>query len=103
MFILSPHDISPLFVASTAKGPKEGFLYRSEVYIVEGSYEYMEDVLNACTRILEVSGQFCLVLQTPGFFKVCMPFSLETDALPFHKSEPTYLGKRANWENTQIA
>jgi hypothetical protein len=103
MFLLSPDDISPLFVAATAKGPKEGFLYSSEVYVVEGCYEYMEDVLNACTRILEVRGQFCLVLQTPGFFKVCMPFSLEIDALPFHKSEPAYLGKRAHWGDTQIA
>jgi hypothetical protein len=103
MFILSADDISPIFVASTANGPKEGFLYRSGVYVVEGSYARMEDVLSTCTRILEDRGQFCLVLQTPGFYKVCMPFSLETDVSHLHKSESTYSGKRVGWDNTQIA
>jgi hypothetical protein len=103
MFMLSPDDISPLFVASTLKGPREGFLYRSAVYVVEGSYEYMEDVLRACTRILEDKSQYCIVLQTPGFFKVCLPFSFEVDALPVYKSESPYIGRNADWENTQIA
>jgi hypothetical protein len=103
MFMLSPDDISPLFVASTLKGPREGFLYRSEVYVVEGSYAYMEDMVRACTRILEDRSQYCIVLQTPGFFKVCLPFCLEVDALPVYQSESPYIGRHTNWENTQIA